>query len=205
MTNCFYVLLATLATGGPGYNANNNAPPPTPVIQQETVPLLEYVAPVEEPGLFGRLRRFLGERPEGKAMFVVPAEVVPAPTAGLAAAPASPLNFGEELSEPPLNLQVAKKYQDRVGHEDDYSWVTGHLFYVRADGGHWVLRYALPDQVDRYGGSIVLAPGVDMKNFREGDLVCVFGHLLSEGRTSPALAAPLYRVDVINIVERADP
>jgi hypothetical protein len=114
----------------------------------------------------------------------------------------------EELSEkviPVSTLRVAERYMEQVGHEDDYSWVTGHLFYVRADGGRWVLRYAQPDQVDRYGGSVVLAPGVEMKNFREGDLVCVFGRVLSPAPTSPSLRAPLYQVDSITIVERGDP
>jgi hypothetical protein len=119
-----------------------------------------------------------------------------------------PQGSAEELSEAPSELSslaVSEKYMEQVGHEHDYSWITGHLFFVHADGGRWVVRYAQPDQVDRFGGSVVLAPGVQMKNFREGDLVCVFGHLLSESRTSPALAAPLYQVDSITIVERGDP
>src|SRR5438067_977978 len=69
---------------------------------------------------------------------------------------------------PAMDLQVDKKYENKVGHEQDYSWVTGHLFYVHTDGGRWVVRYAMPGEVDKFGGSIVLAPGVEMKNFREG-------------------------------------
>jgi hypothetical protein len=102
-------------------------------------------------------------------------------------------------------LTVAKKYEDRVGHEKDYSWVTGHLFYIHADGGRWVVRYALPDELDKFGGSVVLAPGVEMRNYREGDLVCVYGDVLDEGRTSRSLGGPLYRVNVIALVDRADP
>ena len=100
---------------------------------------------------------------------------------------------------------MSKKYEDRVGHEQDYTWVTGHLFYIHTDGGRWVVRYALPDEVDKFGGSIVLAPGVEMRNYREGDLVCVYGDVLDVGRTSPSLGGALYRVNVISLVDRADP
>jgi hypothetical protein len=68
-----------------------------------------------------------------------------------------------------------------------------------------VVRYGLPDQVDKYGGSIVLAPTVEMKNFREGDLVCVTGHVVDERSVSPSLGGALYRADTIAIVERSDP
>jgi hypothetical protein len=103
------------------------------------------------------------------------------------------------------DLKVARKYRDKVGHEEDYSWITGHLFYVRADGGRWVLRYTLPSQADRYGGSVVLAPSVEMRNFREGDLVCVSGQVLDQGRPSHSLGGALYRADTITMVERSDP
>jgi hypothetical protein len=128
------------------------------------------------------------------------AQAVPAPTLGET----------DELAEPTPapaprpSFPLAKQYEDRVGHEADYSWVTGHLFYVHTDGGKWVVRYALPDQVDKYGGSVVLAPAVEMKNFREGDLVCVFGHVLDDGRAVRSLGGALYRADSITMVERAD-
>jgi hypothetical protein len=104
-----------------------------------------------------------------------------------------------------LNLKVAKKYEDQVGHDRDYGWITGHLFYIHTDGGRWVLRYTGPGETDKFGGSVVLAPGVEMRNFREGDLVCVYGDVLNEGRATPALGGALYRVNSINMVERSDP
>lgn len=100
--------------------------------------------------------------------------------------------------------KIAKQFENKVGHEADYSWITGSLFYVHADGGRWVVRYALPGEVDKYGGSVVLAPGVEMRNFREGDLVCVHGQILNEGRASRSLGGALYRVNTINMIERAD-
>ena len=102
------------------------------------------------------------------------------------------------------HLQVAKEYETKIGHEADYSWVTGQLMYVHTDGGRWVIRYTLPDEVDKFGGSVVLAPGVEMKNFREGDLVCVYGEVLNDGRAT-RLGGPLYRVNAISMVERSDP
>ena len=103
------------------------------------------------------------------------------------------------------SLQVSTKYQDKVGHETDYSWITGHLFYVHTDGGKWVLRYTAIDEVDRYGGSVVLTPTVEMRNYREGDLVNVFGEVLNNGQSVRPLGGALYRVNSIQMVERADP
>jgi hypothetical protein len=101
--------------------------------------------------------------------------------------------------------QIAPKYQEKVGHEADYSWITGHLFYVHTDGGKWVLRYTGVDEVDRYGGSVVLTPTVEMKNYREGDLVNVYGEVMNNGIPVQHLGGALYRVNSILMVERADP
>jgi hypothetical protein len=103
-----------------------------------------------------------------------------------------------------LPAGVRKSYADKVGHEADYSWITGQLFFVHADGGLWVLRYAGVDSEDRYGGSVVLSPSVSMRNFREGDLVSVRGEIVGEGRASRSLGAPLYRPSAIDMIERAD-
>jgi hypothetical protein len=112
------------------------------------------------------------------------------------AASAAPYAYAKPAASPPVSAR------DQVGHEHDYSWITGFLYYVHTDGGRWVLRYADLDQVDRYGGSVVLAPGTDMANYREGDLVRVHGKVLSEGRASRSLGGALFRVDVIEMVER---
>jgi hypothetical protein len=124
----------------------------------------------------------------------------PAPTEGAVypgmAVSAPPSAYVKPPASPPLSAI------DKVGNEHDYSWITGYLYYVHTDGGRWVLRYATLDQVDRYGGSVVLAPGVEMGNYREGDLVTVHGRVLSEGRATRSLGGALYRVDVIEMVER---
>jgi hypothetical protein len=185
-----------------------------------------YYQPAAEgrPLLGGRVRRLLGgPRPtpyypayQGVTYHAAPAQaVVPAPYHAQRREvhgfeESAPPPVGETAPPPtaaarqePLPL-VSRKHEDKVGHEDDFSWITGQLFYVRSGGGRWLLRYGLPDQEDRFGGAVVLAPGVEMKNFREGDVVCVHGRLLNEGRTSASFAAPTYRVESITMVERSD-
>lgn len=100
--------------------------------------------------------------------------------------------------------EVGKKFQEKVGCAPDHSWITGQLFYVHADGGRWVIRYTSVGEQDKYGGSVVLAPGVDMKNYREGDLVSVNGKVLSDARTTRHLPGALYQATSISLIERAD-
>jgi hypothetical protein len=104
----------------------------------------------------------------------------------------------------PILDSLKKEYVYHIGHADDYTWVTGQLFYVHAGNGMWVIRYATADTEDRYGGSVVLAPAVNMKNFREGDLVSVEGEILNEGRASKNLGGPSYRATHVELIERAD-
>ncbi len=101
-----------------------------------------------------------------------------------------------------LAMDAPHHSRDKVGHEHDYSWITGYLYYVHANGGQWVLRYADLDQPDRYGGSVVLAPTVEMQHYREGDLVRVHGEVLREGRATSALGGAFYRAQIIQMVER---
>ena len=51
---------------------------------------------------------------------------------------------------------------------------------------------------------MVLAPAVDMKNYREGDLVSVNGEILNDSRSSRHLGGALYRADSITMIERTD-
>lgn len=110
----------------------------------------------------------------------------------------------QPVSAEKLDLKVRKEFQNKIGAAEDYSWITGQLFYIHADGGRWVLRYAGVDQEDKYGGSVVLKPAAEMKNFREGDLVSVNGEVLTDGRASKYLGGPLYRVTSISMMDRAD-
>ena len=99
---------------------------------------------------------------------------------------------------------LTMRVMDQADHAVDYSQITGKLQYVHADGGLWVLRYASVGAEDQYGGSVVLAPTVNMNNFREGDIVAVRGEIVGTGRASRSLGAPLYRPTTVEIVERAN-
>jgi hypothetical protein len=99
-------------------------------------------------------------------------------------------------------FELDRRYEKRVDRAADYSWVTGQLFYVHADGGLWVLRYAPLAKEDTYGGSVVLARDRQMDSYREGDLVTVHGEILNQ-KSSIFLGGPLYRARSIQLVERA--
>jgi len=98
-------------------------------------------------------------------------------------------------------FELHRRYEARVAHAPDYSCVTGQLFYVHADGGLWILRYAPLWQEDTYGGSIILARDLRMDSYREGDLVTVQGEILSK-KGSVFLGGPLFRAASIQLVDR---
>jgi hypothetical protein len=100
-------------------------------------------------------------------------------------------------------FELHRRYESRVGHAADYSWLTGQLFYVHADGGLWVLRYAPLYQEDPNGGSVVLARDLRMDTYHEGDLVTVHGEILNQ-RSSVFLGGPLYRAGTIELVDRGE-
>jgi hypothetical protein len=146
----------------------------------------------------------------------------PAPSAPGAYTPGSPIQYAAATPTPsviqPVStapsypaarpaMEIAKHYLDKVANADDYTWVTGQLFYihVHADQGLWVVRYAPIDKEDRYGGSIVLAPAAPMGGLREGDLVTVRGEILDEGRASRHLGGPLYRATDVGLKDRSKP
>jgi hypothetical protein len=110
------------------------------------------------------------------------------------------------VASPPAT-EIAKEYLDKVANAEDYSWVTGQLFYIHihADQGLWVVRYAPVDKEDRYGGSVVLAPAADMSGVQEGDLVTVHGEILNQGRATRFLGGPLYRALDVELKARNRP
>jgi hypothetical protein len=98
-------------------------------------------------------------------------------------------------------FELAHRREVRVARVTDYSNLTGQLFYVHADGGIWVLRYAPLSEEDANGGSVVLAHDRKMNNYREGDLVTVTGQVLSQ-KGSAHLGGPLYQIHAISLVDR---
>jgi hypothetical protein len=154
----------------------------------------------EHPGLFGRLRNLLHPQ-ELSGEYVATAPVAPPSMTTEEPPPAAVETAAYKARVPP----VQKQFQDRVGTAEDYRWITGQLFYLHTgEGGAWVVRYGAVDQVDRYGGSVVLATGLDMKNYREGDLVCVEGEVLADRKAPGHLGGALYRATSIAMITRGD-
>ena len=106
-----------------------------------------------------------------------------------------------EPSEVKNPFELDRRYDMRVNSAADYSSLTGQLFYVHADGGVWVLRYAPLGKEDPNGGSVVLARDRRMDSYREGDLVTVEGRAISQ-QGSPRLGGALYQVQSIRLVDR---
>jgi hypothetical protein len=114
-------------------------------------------------------------------------------------APTANVTVETETKSP---FELHRRYVSRVDRAPDYSWLTGQLFYVHADGGLWVLRYAPLWKEDPNGGSMVLARDLRMDTYHEGDLVTVHGEIVSQ-HGSEFLGGPLYQVHSIKLVERA--
>jgi hypothetical protein len=132
--------------------------------------------------------------PMAGAAAQVVVDTLPLPPVSAAAAPLRTTSNPSEIKQ---------AYLPKLNHADDYSSVTGQLYYIHADGGLWVVRYAPVDREDRFGGSVVLAEATNMSNFREGDLVTVSGEILNEGRASKWLGGPLYRTTGAELIERS--
>jgi hypothetical protein len=94
----------------------------------------------------------------------------------------------------PRNLGAIKeKFVNKVGQPGDYSWITGQ---IEIRGGAYILHYATPDTVDRFGGSIVVVPQAEPRDIRSGDLVSAHGTVTQErGR-------PVYRARSVDFIER---
>lgn len=90
---------------------------------------------------------------------------------------------------------ILPKFAAKIGHEDDFSWVTGQLQH---ENGTWVIYYATPETVDRYEGKLLLHPAGDMANLQSGDLVSAHGNVvhLPSGRQAA------YRATRVDLIER---
>jgi hypothetical protein len=130
-----------------------------------------------------------------QSQYVPAPQQTPAPT---------PVPLGADMSRSARpSFEIKKAYEGRVGNALDYSWVTGQLFYIHAEGGLWVVRFAPLDKEDRFGGSVVLSSTASMAGCREGDLVTVHGEVIDEGRASKFLGGPAYRANSIDLIARS--
>jgi hypothetical protein len=82
------------------------------------------------------------------------------------------------------------------GFAADYSWLVGEVHYVHVRGV-WRLRYALPEDDDRYGGTVTLSGSLAATPFQNGQVVCVEGRLLDAASREPS---PVYQVHKVTLV-----
>ena len=105
-----------------------------------------------------------------------------------------PASYRSESATVPVNKVAIDPNIANMGHESDYSWVTGRIVFVNGD---CFVQYAHQGSVDRFGGKLKLV-NVGASNLHDGDFVCVSGALLSAN--DQVIGA--YRVISISLFER---
>jgi hypothetical protein len=81
-------------------------------------------------------------------------------------------------------------------HSADYSSLTGTLSYI-PQKHQWRLRFASIDEEDRYGGSVTLDVGQQMKAYHDGQIVKIDGQLADQDSREPS---PLFHVKDVTAV-----
>ncbi len=104
--------------------------------------------------------------------------------------------------ESSYTVSSSSSMDKHYGHAPNYSWISGRLTRVHANGGMWIIRYASLDTNDKHGGSVVLAPTTNTYNYRDGDYVMVHGEILIQERASQYVGGALYRGDRLELLER---
>ena len=70
----------------------------------------------------------------------------------------------------------------KVGHEQDFSWITGQ---IRIENGQHVIHFAPPEVVDRFNGSLVMTSSTtDLRTFHDGEYVSARGQVAQQGSTA---------------------
>ncbi|MFN4258729.1 MAG: hypothetical protein ACK4RK_05495 [Gemmataceae bacterium] len=87
-------------------------------------------------------------------------------------------------------------FANMMGHDENYQWITGQLSFLN---GQWVVRYTIPGEQDRYGGVVSLIGSSDMREFQDGDLVCVHGQIAGQSQNGVA-----YQVSEIHLIKRGN-
>jgi hypothetical protein len=206
MTYTVCLLTASILTAGPG-PADLNSPPPAPMVQ-ETAPSADTPAPPLR--LRDRIRNFFTLHHNDQKD---PAPASPAVVdQNQLTWPPRSSTWGRSQQPMPANTVTALRPNltasqqaafaeapelDKCGHEQDYSWITGRL---ARDGNRWIIRYAGPNVIDRFGGRLPLVGNLDPSKLREGALVCVLGQVVVSGH-GPGAASAVYRVQQLNFIE----
>jgi hypothetical protein len=204
-------MTATLLTAVPGQTPTNvSSQPLAPVVQNATAPGTTETPPTQRLTLRDRIRNFFhGNQPDKTETTATPPVTVrqappvinaPAGSRSLQQDPIQPRTMGTVTVLRP-SLSGEANDLDKAGHEKDYSWITGRL---ARDNGRWVIRYAGPNEVDRFGGRLVLTGNADLSKVQHGDLVCVLGQVVNIGRPIVSgTAGAAYQVREINVIEHA--
>lgn len=131
---------------------------------------------------------------------VPPGQPAPAPQSVPAVKPVAGMtvsgsNVIKSTDLPPSRPnRISPELVNKVGHEADYSWITGQL---RIENGLYVIHYAPPEVIDQYHGSLVLTSERDLRGFQDGDFVSVRGRVAGgvNGRM-------MYRLQSIDRLQR---
>lgn len=128
-----------------------------------------------------------------------PALTKPYVTIGKVRAVAEEGSLSQTQRKPGFRLLLRKGFEEKVGHETDYSWITGQIYHLN---NMWILRYAMDHEVDRYGGYVILSTAANMSRLHTGDLVSVQGSMLASGNFQQHRGLPIYRATHIYLLER---
>jgi hypothetical protein len=85
------------------------------------------------------------------------------------------------------------------GHAPDYSWITGQVEFCHITK-EWRLRYTSVDEVDQYGGRIVLVENHHVSLLRDGQYVKLHGHLVNQDAVANGPIS--YRIESFEAVSR---
>jgi hypothetical protein len=85
---------------------------------------------------------------------------------------------------------------DKVGHDQNYAWITGRITRTSRNGA-WVIHYTAPNEVDRFNGNLVLSNHPELAHCQDGDLICVHGQVRNNGRNGAT-----YNVTEVHVMER---
>ena len=94
----------------------------------------------------------------------------------------------------------ASKDLEGVGHEKDYHWITGRLARVPGDSRRLMIRYAGPNEVDTYGGSMILTPNAELQKHHPGELVCIYGSITSKLHSANGGPGAVYQVTQVYVI-----
>jgi hypothetical protein len=132
---------------------------------------------------------------------VAPPVAQPTPPASVSIPPASssiPTATLKPVEEPPVRRSFPDiTARPEFTHANDYSSLTGTLSFI-PQKNQWRLRFASIDVEDRYGGSVTLDVGPQMKQYHDGQIVKVDGHIVDQDSHDPS---PLYRVNSVSLVK----